>query len=165
MLRHVARRLPASRLPGCRAAASWPAGARLHTPVAQTAHTRLPFGRNPLPQPGAAANAARFLKTSAAAARPDAAGAVLIEYSEGEPAAVSRLRLPRPAAAAAPSPHGLSPADTLEALRAKGEAQAARPALQTFAAVRPAQHGLSSNKTALITSDCGEARSPTIKWP
>ena len=27
------------------------------------------------------------------------------------------------------------------------------------------QHGLSSNKMALITSDCSETRSPSIKWP
>ena len=27
------------------------------------------------------------------------------------------------------------------------------------------QHGLSSNKMALITSDCGEMCSPSIKWP
>ena len=29
----------------------------------------------------------------------------------------------------------------------------------------PHNHGLSSNKTALITSDCGTMRSPSIKWP
>ena len=27
------------------------------------------------------------------------------------------------------------------------------------------QHGLSSNKMALITSDCGAMRFPSIKWP
>ena len=27
------------------------------------------------------------------------------------------------------------------------------------------QHGLSSNKMALITSDCGTTRSLSIKWP
>ena len=29
----------------------------------------------------------------------------------------------------------------------------------------PHKHGLSSNKMALITSDCGATRSPSIKWP
>ena len=29
----------------------------------------------------------------------------------------------------------------------------------------PPQHGLSSNKMALITSDCGVMCSPSIKWP
>ena len=29
----------------------------------------------------------------------------------------------------------------------------------------PPQHGLSSNKMALVTSDYGIMRSPSIKWP
>ena len=29
----------------------------------------------------------------------------------------------------------------------------------------PHNHGLSSNKMALITSDCGTMRSPSMKWP
>ena len=29
----------------------------------------------------------------------------------------------------------------------------------------PPQHGLSSNKMALITSGCGAMRSPSTKWP
>ena len=37
--------------------------------------------------------------------------------------------------------------------------------IDTERAAPPGQYGLSSNKMALITSDCGKMRNLSIKWP
>ena len=64
------------------------------------------------------------------------------------PAALAALSCGQPQAAAAAAVRR-----NLLSLRAKPQVRA------------PAQHGLSSNKMALITSGCGAMRSPSIKRP